>query len=156
MWRPDDDHRLFLCSLTGRLAPAKRAVLKVRFRRRAKVDASDRVQDSTEVDLRFAVNTITTNGFRRHRRVTVVRMSTPASSTVGIASRSGNVDVHTLLAAAEADAQNGSAAEDAGRPCRRRHLRRLRGRSGSTQPAVLRPVLSGLGEHWTVPGRQET
>jgi predicted Zn-dependent protease len=103
------------------------------------------VEDSSEADLRFAVNTMTTNGVRRDRRVTVIRMSEHKDGTaVGIASRSGKVDVGDLLAAAESDALNGSPADDASEL--------IAGGASSdfdddpvlTEPAVLQGVLSGL------------
>jgi predicted Zn-dependent protease len=104
------------------------------------------VEDTTETDLRFAVNTITTNGLRRHRRVTAVRMSDHADGvSVGIASRSGAVDIDDLLAAADADARDSAPAQDAapllsGTPCAD-----FEQAPTPTEPSVLGNVLSGLG-----------
>ncbi len=71
------------------------------------------VEERSEVDVRFANNTTTTNGQRRDRRVTVVSFHAGASGTsVGVASRSGGGDVAELVAAAESDARAATAAED--------------------------------------------
>ena len=135
--------------LTGRLAPAHEVVENALSS--AGGECVVVVQDSSEVDLRFAVNTITTNGFRRHRRVTVIRTDGKRAAdgsdgtAVGIASRSGNVDVKSLLAAAEADAQNGSAAEDAADLIAGGTSDDFAEAPALTEPTVLNPVLSGLG-----------
>ncbi|HXQ43717.1 MAG TPA: metallopeptidase TldD-related protein [Acidimicrobiales bacterium] len=77
------------------------------------------VTDGSEADVRFANNTTTTNGLRRDRRVTVVSFRDagpgPGSGgvSVGVASRSGAVDVDELVRASEADADGASPADDA-------------------------------------------
>ena len=104
------------------------------------------VQDASEAELRFAVNTMTTNGMRRVRRVTVIRMSEHKDGTaVGIASRSGNADIEDLLAAAEADALNGSPAEDAAELIAGGTSEDFEHDPVLTEPAALEGVLTGLG-----------
>jgi predicted Zn-dependent protease len=81
------------------------------------------VEDRSEVEVRFANNTTTTNGVRRDRVVTVVAMRStgrddsanpPTTGTaVGIAARSGDVDVEELVRRAESEAHEASAAQDA-------------------------------------------
>jgi predicted Zn-dependent protease len=68
------------------------------------------VDEASHADVRFAVNTTTTNGVRRDRTVSVVVM---VGTAVGLARRSGVVDVDEMVAAALLDAQSAPAAEDA-------------------------------------------
>jgi predicted Zn-dependent protease len=105
------------------------------------------VQDATETDLRFAVNTITTNGVRRFRRVTIVRMTQVAGGiSTGISSRSGSVDIDDLLAAARADALASSPAPDASPLIEGVGATDWSEPPVETEPAVLGNVLSGLGD----------
>jgi predicted Zn-dependent protease len=105
------------------------------------------VQDAVETDLRFAVNTITTNGIRRFRRVTVVRMAEVAGGiSTGIASRGGSVDVDDLLAAADADALSSSPAPDSSPLIEGSAAADWAKAPAETEPAVLGNVLSGLGD----------
>ena len=77
------------------------------------------VSDGSEADVRFANNTTTTNGIRRDRRTTVITFVAGAGGSgsgqvaVGVASRSGVVDVAELVAASAADAAAAPAADDA-------------------------------------------
>jgi predicted Zn-dependent protease len=75
------------------------------------------VSDSSEAEVRFAQNTVTTNGTRRDRRVCVASFATRAEGVaVGVASRSGGgevSDIEELVAVADADAKTAAAAEDA-------------------------------------------
>ena len=72
------------------------------------------VEESSEVDARFANNTTTTDGARRQRRVVVVSIrGGRAGMAVGVASRSGDPDVGELVDASEADAAAAPPAEDA-------------------------------------------
>ncbi|MHB8437552.1 MAG: metallopeptidase TldD-related protein [Acidimicrobiales bacterium] len=72
------------------------------------------VEDGSEVDVRFACNTTTTNGWRHERRVAVVSMvETAAGTSVGVASGGGAMDLEELVRASEADAAGAPAAEDA-------------------------------------------
>ncbi len=68
------------------------------------------VDEASHADVRFAVNTTTTNGVRRDRTVSVVVM---VGTSVGMARRSGVVDVDEMVAAALLDARSAPAAEDA-------------------------------------------
>jgi predicted Zn-dependent protease len=68
------------------------------------------VQESSHADVRFAVNRTTTNGIRRDRAVTVVAF---VGQCVGVARRSGVVDVEQMVAAALTDARGAPPAEDA-------------------------------------------
>ena len=72
------------------------------------------VEDSSEAEVRFAVNTNTTNGVRRARRVTVASVAeVDGGLAVGVATRSGEVDIADLVRAAEAAASSAPAADDA-------------------------------------------
>jgi predicted Zn-dependent protease len=72
------------------------------------------VEDRFDANVRFAMNTTTTNGVKHDRSVTVVAISTrPDGSAVGVASRSGGGAVEDLVAAAEAAAAAAPVAEDA-------------------------------------------
>jgi predicted Zn-dependent protease len=72
------------------------------------------VEESSQAEVRFANNTTTTNGVRRRRRVTVVRFAPgPDGTAAGIASRTGEVDVDELVAAAGRDAAGSPPAPDA-------------------------------------------
>ncbi len=72
------------------------------------------VEDSSEVDVRFANNTTTTNGDRRDRRVTVVCFrETEGGMAAGTSRRGGDVDAVDLVHAALADAMGSPAADDA-------------------------------------------
>lgn len=72
------------------------------------------VEEGSEVEVRFANNTSTTNGFRRQRKVTVVTVKAVAGGlAAGVASRSGSADLEELVAASEADAEQSPPTEDA-------------------------------------------
>ena len=71
------------------------------------------VEETSHADVRFALNTTTTNGVQRGRSVSVVVF---AGSAVGTASRSGVVGpggAAEMVAAALADARQSPPAEDA-------------------------------------------
>ncbi|HEV3369011.1 MAG TPA: metallopeptidase TldD-related protein [Acidimicrobiales bacterium] len=68
------------------------------------------VDETSHADVRFALNTTTTNGVRRDRTVTVVAV---AAGAVGVSRRSGVVDVEGMVSAALTDAQGAPPAEDA-------------------------------------------
>ena len=104
------------------------------------------VEDTSEADLRFAVNTVTTNGVRLHRRVTVIRSCDRQDGTsVGISSRSGAVEVGELLAAAEDDALKAPPAEDAAPLIAGPVAPDFEEAPVQNEPSVLSGVLSGLG-----------
>jgi predicted Zn-dependent protease len=72
------------------------------------------VEETSEVDVRFANNATTTNGRRRDRRVTVVCLrEVEGGISTGVASRGGDADVADLVRAAEHDADSSPAADDA-------------------------------------------
>ncbi|HEV2360885.1 MAG TPA: hypothetical protein VGS21_04210, partial [Acidimicrobiales bacterium] len=72
------------------------------------------VDDGSSAEMRFAVNTTTTNGLRRSRSVTVAVMEGRDDGVaVGVASSSGTGEIEDLVAAALADAATAEAAEDA-------------------------------------------
>jgi predicted Zn-dependent protease len=68
------------------------------------------VEETSHADVRFALNTTTTNGVRRNRTVTVLVID---RASVGSSRRSGVVDVEAMVAAAQADALASPPAEDA-------------------------------------------
>ncbi len=71
------------------------------------------VEDTSEVEVRFANNTTTTNGARRDRRVTVVSMrQVDGGTAVGVARSGGDADVAALVRAAEDDAAGSPPADD--------------------------------------------
>jgi predicted Zn-dependent protease len=68
------------------------------------------VDETSHADVRFALNTTTTNGVRRDRSVTVVAM---VGGSAGVATRSGVVDMDEMVAAALSDARQFPPADDA-------------------------------------------
>lgn len=113
------------------LVPAHEVVERGLASSRA-TDCTVIVEERSEVELRFANNTHTTNGYRRDRSVTVVsfRSITGGSASsgrgggiasgaadgdvaVGAASGSGSVEVESLVVASEAEAEAAAAAGDA-------------------------------------------
>jgi predicted Zn-dependent protease len=68
------------------------------------------VDETSHADVRFALNTTTTNGVRRDRSVTVVAI---VGGAVGVSRRSGVVDVEQMVSAALMDARGAPPAEDA-------------------------------------------
>src|ERR1700719_1747680 len=78
------------------------------------------VDETSHADVRFALNRTTTNGVRRNRTVTVIAMVSPRhgvtpspSPSVGVARRSGVVDVEQMVSAALTDARGAPPADDA-------------------------------------------
>jgi predicted Zn-dependent protease len=72
------------------------------------------VEETSEVEVRFANNTTTTNGARRDRRVTVISLrEVEGGMATGVARRGGDVDVPALVRAAEQDAAGSPPADDA-------------------------------------------
>ncbi len=68
------------------------------------------VEEASHADVRFALNTTTTNGVTRDRSVTVIVIHHDA---VGVARQSGAADISAMVAAARADAQGSPPADDA-------------------------------------------
>jgi predicted Zn-dependent protease len=78
------------------------------------LDAVVIVEESFDADVRFANNTTTTNGVRRSRGVTVaVFVDQTTGTSVGIASKSGLVDVAELVELARDRARASGPASDA-------------------------------------------
>jgi len=74
------------------------------------------VDETSHADVRFALNTTTTNGVRRDRSVTIIALVAGRkglSPSVGVARRSGVVDVEQMVSAALTDARGAPPAEDA-------------------------------------------
>jgi predicted Zn-dependent protease len=74
------------------------------------------IDETSHADVRFALNTTTTNGVRRDRSVTVIAVvggAAGAAPSVGVARRSGVADIEEMAAAALADAHGAPPAEDA-------------------------------------------
>jgi predicted Zn-dependent protease len=114
------------------------------------------VDESSHADVRFALNTTTTNGVRRDRSVTVVVMVSDRAAdgpSVGVARRSGVVDVEQMVSAALRDARGAPPADDAFTLVDGMDAARGGGRAASlafgrppaeTDLSVLGDVLSGL------------
>jgi predicted Zn-dependent protease len=82
----------------------------------ARVGADDcivLVEEASHADVRFALNTTTTNGVTRDRTVTTIILDGKDSPAVGVARQSGAVDVGAMVAAALTDAKGSSPADDA-------------------------------------------
>jgi len=89
------------------------------------------VEEASQAELRFANNTVTTNGTRRDRDVTVIAFrETDTGTAMGTASSSGAAEAIDLLRRAEANAATAQAAEDEA-PLVTRHNRRLQASSQS-------------------------
>ncbi len=101
------------------------------------------VEDSSEADLRFANNTVTTNGTRRDRNVSVIIFrETDGGTAVGAASSSGATDPIELVRRAEENAASAPEAEDAAplvTPAQ------STGAGGFSDPPVM-TSLAGLGD----------
>ncbi|MGO9965501.1 MAG: metallopeptidase TldD-related protein [Acidimicrobiales bacterium] len=98
---------------TGRLSPADRVIEQA-----LEASRSDGcvviVEELSQAEVRFANNTVTTNGTRRDRGVSVIAFrETEGGTAVGTASSSGATDVIDLVRRAEANAATAKAAEDA-------------------------------------------
>jgi predicted Zn-dependent protease len=72
------------------------------------------VEDRSEADVRFAVNTVTTDGVRRSRRVTAIGMvERDGGVAAGVTSRTGVVDAAGLMRVALAEAASSAPSEEA-------------------------------------------
>jgi predicted Zn-dependent protease len=72
------------------------------------------VHDGSDAEVRFANNSVTTNGVRRTRTTTViVIVERDGGSAAGAATRTGNVDVADLVVAARFEAQSAPLSSDA-------------------------------------------
>ena len=114
------------------------------------------VDETSHADVRFALNTTTTNGVRRDRSVTVIVMvaaGTSGAQSVGVARRSGVADVEQMVSAALTDARGAPPADDVFALVDGMGAARGGGRAASaafgsapveTDLSVLGGVLSGL------------
>jgi len=102
------------------------------------------VEEAHEADVRFANNTVTTDGVRRDRRVTLLRVTQmDGRPAVGIARRSGDVDVTALVAEAETSA---APADDAAPLVEGGRDDEWGEDAPSTDLSTLNGVLDGLAE----------
>ena len=103
------------------------------------------VEETFEAELRYANNTVTTNGFRRDRNVTVISFDARSDGVAtGIASGSGALDLADLVAAAEKDAAGSSVSEDASELVAGEEDPGFADDPTATSFSVLRPVLDEL------------
>jgi predicted Zn-dependent protease len=110
------------------------------------------VEETSEVEVRYANNTTTTNGSRRDRRVTVISMrQVDGGMAAGVARRGGDVGIPELVAAAEQDASESPPADDAfallapgDAQASAGSGRRFDEPPDSTELSVLSEVLTGL------------
>ena len=99
--------------MTARFTPPAQLIERILETSRAD-DCIAVVEEDSQVDVRFANNTTTTNGVRRRRRVTAISISGASGAlSVGMESRSGEPDVGALVRASEAAAAASPPAEDA-------------------------------------------
>ena len=95
------------------------------------------VEETSEVEVRFANNTTTTNGSRRDRRVTVISMrQVEGGMAAGVARRGGDVDVGRAGAARPSRTPSGSPPADDAFPL----LDAGRGRPASDVRGAVRPA----------------
>jgi predicted Zn-dependent protease len=108
------------------------------------------VEEASEAELRFANNTVTTNGTRRDRSVSVIAFhETDGGTAVGTASSSGAADVADLVRRAEANAATAPLADDAAplvTPGESRSPSEFSDPPVMTTLAGLGDVVSGLGD----------
>lgn len=112
MKRPNPGHQ-GLATPGGGLAPAHEIIERALGASKGSA-CTVLVEDASQAEVRFANNTLTTNGVRRDRRVTVISFHDHDHGTsVGVSSESGDVPVHELIQAAETDAREAPPATDA-------------------------------------------
>ena len=117
------------------------------------------VEELSQIELRFANNTTTTNGQRRQRRVTIASFAAGTRSTgvsgadggppmsMGVASASGAVDVEDLVRRSEAEAARPVPADDASALVAPSESHgRFDDPPPSTTFSVLDPIVEGLVE----------
>jgi predicted Zn-dependent protease len=103
------------------------------------------VEEISEAELRYANNTVTTNGVRRDRSVTVISFDARSDGVAaGIASGSGALDLADLVAAAENDAAGAAVADDAEELVAGEGDRGFGDDPGTTNLSVLSPLLEAL------------
>jgi predicted Zn-dependent protease len=100
--------------MSGGLPPAAEVVERALAAAKGSDGAVVIVEDASEAELRFALNTTTTNGLRRRRTVTVITLrEKDGGVAAGVVSRSGAVDPEELVQASEAEAASAAPAGDA-------------------------------------------
>jgi predicted Zn-dependent protease len=105
------------------------------------------VEESFEAELRYANNTVTTNGLRRDRTVTVVSIDArPEGVAAGVASGSGALDVADIVLAADHDAAGSQVAEDAEQLVTSSAEAGFDEEPSTTSLALLSPVLDRLAD----------
>jgi predicted Zn-dependent protease len=103
------------------------------------------VEDVSEADVRFAVNTTTTNGVRRARRVTVAAIrEVGGGQSLGVVTHAGDVDVATLVREAEDQAAGAEPADDAAPLLEGSRDTAFGDAPVETDLSVLGPLLGGL------------
>lgn len=105
------------------------------------------VSDSTEAELRYANNTVTTNAVRRNRHVNIVSFEAkPAGVAAGVASGSGAVDLAELVAGADRTAAGSPPSDDAAQLFEGDATGDFSEEPETTALAVLSPVIDQLGD----------
>ena len=105
------------------------------------------VEEASEAELRFANNTVTTNGTRRDRSLSVIAFRETGSGTaVGTATSSGAADEVELVRRAEANAASAPPAEDASPLLTEGQSADFADPPAMTSLAGLGDVLTGLGD----------
>jgi predicted Zn-dependent protease len=105
------------------------------------------VEELFEAELRYANNTITTNGLRRDRTVTVVSLDARRDGVAaGVASGSGALDVADIALAADHDAAGSPVAEDAEELVTSSAEAGFDDEPSTTSLALLSPVLDRLAD----------
>ena len=108
------------------------------------------VEEASEAELRFANNTVTTNGTRRDRNVSVIAFrETDGGTAVGTASSSGAADAIELVRRAEANASTAPSADDAAplvTPAESPVTKEFAEAPEMTSLSGLGDVLAGLGD----------
>ncbi len=105
------------------------------------------VEELSEAELRYANNTVTTNGTRQSRAVTVISFDArPDGVAAGVATGSGALDVADLVAAAEAAAASSPLAEDASPLVVGGASPDFHDEPERTRLQLLAPVIGGLPE----------
>jgi predicted Zn-dependent protease len=103
------------------------------------------VEETSNVDVRFAVNTVTTNGYRRSRSVTVVSLVGAGSGVAaGLVTRAGAVDAADLAAESERLARSAPPAPDAAPITRGAAEADFDSPAAETDPSVLSSIVSSL------------
>jgi predicted Zn-dependent protease len=100
--------------VTAGLPPAAEVVERALEAAKGSDGAVVIVEDASEAELRFALNTTTTNGLRRRRTVTVVTLrEKDGGVAAGVVTRTGAADPEALVRASQAEADSAAPAEDA-------------------------------------------